>query len=422
MSWSIRLPIVAGIMGLAVALGGCNDKDPGPKRADDKEAHAHRYHPAVTRDTGGAPLTRPAETAPAEPSYNPAATPGPVGSPVMFVNADCITIPEILEPILDELTKESRALSERDYGESVIRLVRNQIDFQVSTLVVYQRAKNKYSDKKIQEAFDKEVDRRVQDIINDRFGGVFARYEAHLKALDFTLSDMKDRVKRQIMVQEFLREQLRPMLQEPPRRELFKYYQAHLAEFTTPEKAELLLIEIPLAEELGKSPALASASELAAARQKARGRLARAREELESGIDFATVAKAYSRGALASEGGAWGEVSRGALAKRWAKPGEVLFTLKPGQVSDIVDTDESLFLVKCGKRTPAHQTSFEESQRKVVDRMLEEQFVRQRTDYIRNLLESATIRKDREFLAAVLAAVPKPVHTDEKGGPAAGRP
>lgn len=43
-------------------------------------------------------------------------------------------------------------------------------------------------------------------MINTRFGGVKARYEAHLKAMDLTFKEMKERTKRQMMVSQFLRE------------------------------------------------------------------------------------------------------------------------------------------------------------------------------------------------------------------------
>ncbi len=421
MNTSLRPLTVAACLTIVLALTGCEEPSRGPKRADDKAAHSARYHPDVSRHLEGRPATQPADaTASAPEEIDFMTAPGPVGSPILFVNADTVTISDVLEPIIDELRRQARVLSERDYRDSVVRLVRNQIDVQVSGLVVYQQARTRFSDKKIQEAFDKEVEKRIKEIINDRFGGVFARYEQHLKSLDFTLDDMKERVRRQLMVQEFLRERLRPMLKEPLRRELLRYYENHLADFTTPEKAELFLIEIPLAEEVGKDLSVATADERETARTRARERLQRARDEIESGVEFGAVARAYSRGPLASQGGAWGEISPGSLAKRWAKAADVLFTLRPDQVSGIVETDESLFIVKCGRRTPHNQLTFEQAQAQLVEKLMEEQFNRLRNKYVTDLLRAATIRKDREFLQAVLAAAPRPARSERAERSAAG--
>src|SRR5207344_2724265 len=99
----------------------------------------------------------------------------------------------------------------------------------------------------------------------------------------------------------------------------------------------------------------------------------------------ATVARSYSRGASAKKGGAWGEISRGSLAKRLAGPGEVLFTLGPNEMK-VVETEDAVFLVRCGKKTPTQRASFEDAQRAVIDKLVDEQFNRLRSEYIHDLI------------------------------------
>ena len=82
----------------------------------------------------------------------------------------------------------------------------------------------------------------------------------YAEALGTALADVKERARRRIMVTQFLRDRFLPRLREPPRRDLVEYYQAHLDEFTTPAKAELLLIEVPVESELGKRIAQATPS------------------------------------------------------------------------------------------------------------------------------------------------------------------
>lgn len=408
-----RAALVAVFCGL-LATAGCEKPNEGPKRADDKAAHSPRYHPDVARSTVTGSRPAPADDRPPATQFADLFRTGVVGSPVLFVNNQTITIPEVLEPIIEGLQRKARILPERDYTNEVLISLREQIDYRISTILVYEEAKRKYEDKRIQEAIDKRVEEMITDVVNERFGGVRARYEAHLKQLDYTPEEMKERLKRESIVREYLRERFRPMLREPSRRDLLRYYEEHAADFTTPDKAELFTIEIPLSTELKKPLRSATPAELEAARQHARQSIARAREEIESGVDFATVARAYSKGTMASQGGAWGEVTRGALTKRWARPGEVLFTLEPGRMA-VVDTDEAIFLVRCGKKNPARRISFEDAQKQIIDKLIEDQFNQLRNEYIVDLIRRATISKRPEFTQALLAVVPRPSHQGSAG-------
>ncbi len=395
---------------LACSLAGCDKGDPGPKRADHEAAHARRYHPEVPRaDVNGTPATAPAgKAAVTQPSDITFAETGAVGCPVLFVNGESLTVQEILEPILPDLAEKSHTLPLDAYRTYVFRVVGNQIEYAVSMVVVHQQAKEEFKDEKIQEAFDKEADRLVKDVINRRFGGVSARYEAHLKALDLKLDDIKARAKRQAMVSQFLHDRFKPIAVEPSRRELVQYYNTHPDEFSTSPRAQLLLIEVPLEKELGKPLSRATPAEIAAARSRARSQLVLAREELARGVPFADVARKYCKGIRAGLGGDWGEISPGAMTGRMTKPADVLFTLKQNQVSDITESEDALFIVKCGASTPGHKSTFEEAQEKIIDRLAEQRFNQNRDEYVQQLLAKATISDRQSFFEAVLSAVPRP--------------
>jgi parvulin-like peptidyl-prolyl isomerase len=386
---------------LATTLAGCDKPKEGPKRADHVAARTVRYHPDIhrvsNRDDSVEATTQPAA----------ATNPGPAGSPVLFVNGDAVTVPEILEPLVAELESEAKRLPPQVYYSTMVRSVRRQIDLHVSTLLIYQEAKDHYPEKVI-EAFDKEVDRRLKEIVTERYQGVYARFEAQLKTMDMTPQDVKTRIKRQFMVSQYMRDKYKPVLREPPRRELLKYYQEHLGEFTAPERAELFLIEIPVETMLGKPRNLATAEDFQAARQRGVAQLQRAREELDSGVEFTAVARAYSKGLKAEQGGVWGEISPGTLQGRWAKAAEVLFSLSENGTSDVVESEAALFLIRCGKKTPPQQISFEEAQPKIIERIKEEQFARLSQEHVESLLNKATVRPLPEFTEAVASAAPRP--------------
>jgi len=410
---TLRITLAAGLCWAFVL--GCEKPPSGPKRSDHKDAHTARYHPAVRRSqtTASATPVAPsgANNSAAPSATRPAnATAGPVGTPVLFVNDDVIAIQDVLEPIRQDLLAQSQQLGARDYADYLLRIVSDELRRQISTIVVYQKAKADFPED-AKEMLDKKASELIDNVINTRFGAVRARYEEHLESLDLTMDDMKQRARRQILVSQFMQDRLTPMLQEPPRHELLKLYNTRIDAFTTTAKAELFLIEIPLADELGKKPLeRATAQELADVRQQARGQLERAREELDSGVEFGAVARRYSKGIRKADGGAWGEISPGSLTKRWQRPAEVLFTLESGQVSDITETDASLFIVKAGQVTPRHCQSFAEAQLELIRQAKDEQYQRLSNRYLVELMTRATIdaQQQQNFFRAVVAAAPRP--------------
>lgn len=407
----VCLPAILVVAGLT--LLGCDKGKPGPKYKDDAAAHARRYHPEVARsDVSGTPASAPARHAITQPSDIDFTATGAIGCPVLFVNGDSLNVAEVLEPLIQDLREKANSLPLPAYRTHVFRTVANQIDYAVSMTVIYQEAKNRYTDEKQIQLFEKEADRLVRDVINKRFGGVAARYEAHLKSLDLKTEDIKARAKRQVMVMQFLHERFKPLAVEPTRRQLAEYYHSHLDEFSTPASAQLLIVDIPLDKEMGKPINHATPAEIAASRSRAREQLVKARAELAAGADFGEIARKYAKGVRAKAGGDWGEITPGSMTGRMARASEVLFTLQQGQLSDIIDTDDAVFIVKSGKLTPATTLDFQQAQEQIIDKLAEQEFNRHREAYVQQLLQKATISQRQGFFEAVLAAVPRPAAID----------
>jgi peptidyl-prolyl cis-trans isomerase C len=75
-------------------------------------------------------------------------------------------------------------------------------------------------------------------------------------------------------------------------------------------------------------------------------------EELRKGADFATLSVEHSQAANARRGGDIGFVTRGELPRMFE---DVLFSLKPGEVSDVIPTDNSFHIFRVDERRPAGQ-------------------------------------------------------------------
>ncbi len=82
--------------------------------------------------------------------------------------------------------------------------------------------------------------------------------------------------------------------------------------------------------------------------------VARAREilaEIKDGAKFEQMAATYSQGSQQHQQGDWGWVERSVLRKDLA---EAAFALKPGQVSDVIDTPDAAYLMLVEQIHPAH--------------------------------------------------------------------
>ena len=64
--------------------------------------------------------------------------------------------------------------------------------------------------------------------------------------------------------------------------------------------------------------------------------------EIKKGAAFQEMASVYSEGSQKSQGGDWGWVERSVLRKDLA---DAAFSLKPGQVSGVIETPESVYLM-----------------------------------------------------------------------------
>ncbi|HSK78110.1 MAG TPA: peptidylprolyl isomerase [Thermoanaerobaculia bacterium] len=141
---------------------------------------------------------------------------------------------------------------------------------------------------------------------------------------------------------------LREGLEEAPSpQEIARYYQEHRQEFARPERVRLRQI---LTED--------------------RAAAERALEQVTAGTDFAEVARKLSRDPSASSGGYQGELSREDLPPAFA---DVIFGLKPGEVSRIVQADYGFHLFQVVARAPAEVVPLEGARGEIVAKLRQQQ-------------------------------------------------
>ena len=130
-------------------------------------------------------------------------------------------------------------------------------------------------------------------------------------------------------------------------KELADYYAANPKQFRMPEQVRVrhILIQVaPDADQAAKD----------AARKKAESVLAEAGKE---GADFAELAKKYSQGPSAENGGDLGYQGRGRLVKPFE---DAAFALKQGEISDLVLTQFGYHIIKLEDRREGQLASLDQ--------------------------------------------------------------
>jgi len=148
-----------------------------------------------------------------------------------------------------------------------------------------------------------------------------------------------DRVREQVKVSE---------------NELKEYYGQHLSEYRVPDRVKASHV---LFKTEGKS-----AEEISTLEKTARDVLT----QIRSGADFGDMAKKYSEDATAANGGDIGWIVRGQTVKEFE---EAAFSMKPGQVSDLIKTAYGIHILKVLDKQSAHLQTFEEVKGQIQDQV-----------------------------------------------------
>ena len=127
--------------------------------------------------------------------------------------------------------------------------------------------------------------------------------------------------------------------------ELRQYYEQHRSEYTLPERVKAQHI---LFKTQGKTP-----DEIAKIKEKAQQVLERAKK----GEDFSNLAKQFSEDTTAAAGGDLGDFGRGQMVPEFER---VAFSLGVGAISDLVQTQFGLHIIKVTGKQEARERPFEE--------------------------------------------------------------
>jgi peptidyl-prolyl cis-trans isomerase SurA len=155
-----------------------------------------------------------------------------------------------------------------------------------------------------------------------------------------------------------------------------KYYDDHKQEFERPEQVALRAIEIVTT---GKKD-----TEIPDLKKKAETLLQRVKD----GEDFNVLAKKFSDGSTAQDGGYLGVYKRGELSKELE---DKVFTMNKNQLTDVIETKQGFLILQVLERYEAGIQPYEKVEPEIMDKLYSERMEPALREYLKTLREQSYV-------------------------------
>ena len=255
-------------------------------------------------------------------------------------------------------------------------LERKEIKKQVLENLIARELLYQQSQKKGIKVDQKEIDEQLTGL-KGRFPSE-AEFKNALSRNNLTEADLRFQFERDLAIKKLLDGQIGDKV-AVSEKETRAYYDSNLETFKKPEqvRASHILIKVdPGADEAKKA--------------EARKKIESLQTKLKKGEDFGALAKEYSEGPSGPKGGDLGFFGRGQMVKPFE---ETAFAMKPGQVSDMVETNFGYHLIMVTDRTPEGTLPYEEVKDKLQQFLKQQKVQEAIAQYVETLKGKAKIER-----------------------------
>ncbi|MFH1360131.1 MAG: peptidyl-prolyl cis-trans isomerase [Candidatus Omnitrophota bacterium] len=211
-------------------------------------------------------------------------------------------------------------------------------------------------------------DKAIEDKINE----VKSQYPSEKVFLDaltsegLTLGDVKEKIANDLKIKFIIEREVKSKIFVNPQ-DVTDHYEKNISLFQKPERIELDSIGIKL-----------DIDNKGAAQKKAEEAHAR----LLAGEDFAQVAKEFS------EIPNIGVVARGQMLQNIE---DIIYKLKPGDISPVIQTDSALLIVKVVRKFPQEVAPLEDVREKIYQAIFQDKYHQRLMAWLQELKQSAYI-------------------------------
>jgi peptidyl-prolyl cis-trans isomerase C len=357
-------------------------------------ADAQKAAPAPAKIVAPA---KPAAPAVAIETNEPAVDPNAV---VLTIGDTKVTEGRLAKIIAPRMKQSAGRVPENMMGQYKQQMRRQAMEQMIIETMLAEKEKAKnitVSEEEVAEQINKQI--AQQNLTVDDFKSL-------LKAYGVEYSEYQENMKKRALFEKLMDTEFAGKIKEPNAAEIKAYYDENAQQqFVNPEKIHAKHILIRPAD--GNDPNKAKLE----AKTKAQELLAK----IKGGAEFETVAKESSACPSAKNGGDLGAQPKGTFVPEFEK---AAYALKPGEISDVVETQFGYHIIKLVEHSDANTVSLEDAKEKIVAALGDKQKEQIVMDYIQNLKSEANVtfanEADKfELKAPKPAAVAPPVRKAE---------
>ncbi len=326
------------------------------------------------------------------------------------VNNEIVTRSEYIrsrDQLKQEVQQQDPSNADREFAQKEKDVLRDLIDQQL----LLQKGKD------LGITGDTELVKRLDEMRKQMNLGSMEELEKAAEAQGASYEDFKQNLRNQIVTQHVIGEEVGKHL-AMNKDEVKRFYDLHRAEMEQPEQVRLSEILIapkrpakPAAAPDAKPEPLSEAeteAALAAAQTQAQDLL----DQIHKGAKFEDLAKKYSDGPSAKDGGDLSYFKRGTLSKELE---DKVFALKAGEVTDVVRTKQGYVILQVTEHQMAGIPSLKEVESRIQDELYMQKLQPALRVYLTTLREEAFIDIKNGYIdSGASAKQTKPVETTAK--------
>jgi parvulin-like peptidyl-prolyl isomerase len=300
---------------------------------------------------------------------------------VARVNGKPIFAEDVLQPKANEFAKAALQLTPEELNKLRATFIQNNLPPHIEQAVLVTALKNDIPreqweelNEKVKVVFDsQEIDRlkRVYKVTTR------TELDRELTKLGTSIDKLRGMFADQQLAVYYIKDNNQPKQVQYSRKDLLNWYEQNIYQFKFNSRVRWRQVRINYRR--GSSTSVKKAEET----------IATVIEQFRQRVPFEQIARTYSNGPKAAEGGQWDWTDKGNLAEE--KVDRALFELVQGQPSEVLDTGNAFVIVEVLERTKSGYEPFENVQDEIAKKL--QQSVRS-TDtgkFIDELVQSATV-------------------------------
>ncbi|MDP1796110.1 MAG: peptidylprolyl isomerase [Planctomycetaceae bacterium] len=298
-------------------------------------------------------------------------------SVIATVNGAPIFAGDVLDRYGDYLRIARTKLPPEDYAKLREAIIQRDLRGNIERRLLVERMRSGLKPDQAKQ-FEQHIDKLFETEVAKLKGELKAlsrtELELALAQRDSSLSAVREAFATNRMAMEYLASKVeRPPA--PTRPELVEYYQAHLDDYAVPARV--------------KWQQIVSSWDGRTTRAEARAKITQAQQELQRGVAFEAVAKKFSDGPTAAEGGHWDWTQTGSLAE--SKLEAMLFAEPVGKVSDVWEGKTGYHLIRVIDRQTEGRQPFAEVQDAISEKLQIEAQKNLPQNFVKKLFDEAVI-------------------------------